>query len=147
MFFVYYYGQPKLAAGVAGARGTGLVMWLPLLVSRWQKALREKSRSVRASCDVLKGRDAQLRFKDEAVASMSRPVWVFLGWNPEPNLLHRAVREYRLQMTRLHFRNKAWILICARCRCTEALFFMGCRWLVSRLDFPQKKATCPHGCW
>lgn len=43
---------------VKGACETWLVMWLPLTVSRWQNALRDK-RCMTARCDILKGSSVQ----------------------------------------------------------------------------------------
>ncbi len=40
---------------VEGAREMWLVMWLPVTVSRWQNALRDKRGSITALCDILKG--------------------------------------------------------------------------------------------
>lgn len=84
--------------------GMWSVMWLPLTVSRWQNALRDKRRSITGAVwhsegqHALQVRAAQLSFKDIAVASLSHPILSLLRMKLRPPLEKQIQPYYRARI-------------------------------------------------
>lgn len=84
--------------------GMWSVMWLPLTVSRWQNALRDKRRSITGAVwhsegqHALQVRAAQLSFKDIAVASLSHPILSLPRMKLRPPLEKQIQPYYRARI-------------------------------------------------